>query len=221
MSAPMTEDEMVRALMRQVAGVSATRARELVRDALRRAGEQPCAHVVNRIEIEQPFGISVGAGRPTLRVARWTDGQPEMIVERYSSGVLRLFTRPADCSICGIVLATAPRTKKGHTTLGIVQSAAYRRYRDDIVDAIAPVAFVYGKPLLPDRHYNCAAVFYVDKRGERADYNGLNQGLHDALENAGVVSDDWYFRTCDGTRIVFGDELPRVEVTITPITTGT
>lgn len=120
-----------------------------------------------------------------------------------------------------LVLNGPPRTKKNGTTLGIRQSPAYRRYRDAIISALAGMRHGYGSPILPDQAYNCEAVFYVDKKGERADLVGLLQGFCDALENAGVVSNDWYFRRFDGTRVVIGDSIPRVEVEITPLITGT
>lgn len=116
-----------------------------------------------------------------------------------------------------LTLLGPPRTKKNHgRAFGIKQSVAYCRYRGDIVDALAP----HLKPLelpLPEIAYNCSAVFFVDRYGEPADLNGLNQGLHDALQDAGVIVDDWWIRAVDGTRIVFGDLAPRVELAFTPL----
>lgn len=110
-----------------------------------------------------------------------------------------------------------PRTKKNHgRAFGLKQSVAYKRYRQDIITAIGPVARELQLPL-PAIAYNCAAVYYVDRYGDAADYNGLNQGLHDALQDAGVLVDDWWIRTCDGTRIVCNDPTPRVELTLTPL----
>lgn len=113
-----------------------------------------------------------------------------------------------------LVLPAAPRTKKGHTTLGIKQSPAYIRFRDRVKELIAPLVGHLRLPL-PDAPMNLAAAFYVDKPGERADLFGLFDGLADALQDAGVVSNDWFFRTADGSRIIFGDDRPRVDVTIT------
>lgn len=118
-----------------------------------------------------------------------------------------------------LVLNLAPRTKKNGGKGGfggIRQRPAYRRYRDAIIAALAPLRSQLRLPL-PEREYNIAATYYVDRGGEQADKCGLDQGLYDALENAGVVTDDWQFRTDDGTRIVAGDPHPRVELTITPI----
>lgn len=109
-----------------------------------------------------------------------------------------------------------PRTKKNSTMLGIVQSPAYRRFCQGVVDATNQLRGEFSLPI-PDAPYNLAAVFYVDKPGERADLIGLIQGTADALQEAKVVSDDKWFKTLDGCRIVVGDPTPRVEVVITPI----
>lgn len=135
-------------------------------------------------------------------------------------GVLALHQRVGDR--LRLVLNLAPRTKKNGRKggfAGIKQGPAYRAYRDAIVEAIAGIKDVHGLPL-PEQPYNIAVTYYVDVRGKRADKCGLDQGLYDALENAGVVTNDWQFRTDDGTRIVAGDPSPRVELVITPIQEG-
>jgi hypothetical protein len=112
-----------------------------------------------------------------------------------------------------------PRTKKNGGKGGyggIRQREAYRRFRDAVLRHLEPLVALLQLPL-PDGGYNLAATFYVDRRGEQADRFGLEQGLADVLEKAGVVANDRCFRTGDGTRIVFGDPEPRVECTITPI----
>lgn len=115
-----------------------------------------------------------------------------------------------------------PRTKKNSRRFLFKESVAYSRYREAIKCAVAEA----NDELRPDRGlflpmpeqaYNLAAIFYVDKPGEQADMFGLLQGIADALQDANVVTDDWQFRTVDGSRIVFGDERPRVEIVITPI----
>jgi len=207
MSGPaMTEDEMLRALVAQ--GVPRDLAKATVRrDVLARAASGMTQAAIG----VEPHGISVPATTTVKVYGRRTFS---------SNGVLTHYARDIRGGL-SLTLKTAPRTKKNSQAWLGVQSPAYRRYRDDIIAALVPLRMAYGEPILPDREYNCAATFYVDKKGEQSDFNGLNQGLHDALENAGVIGDDWYFRTCDGTRIVFGDELPRVDVLITPLTTGT
>jgi hypothetical protein len=138
------------------------------------------------------------------------------------AGVITRYSRPGDS--LELTINLPPRTKKNSTTLGKRQSVAYRAYRDAIVDGVAWVNEHHDRTLppflaLPDRElgYNIAAIYYVDPKGRAADKCGLDQGLYDALENSGIVSDDWYFRTDDGTRIVLDDPNPRVEISITPI----
>lgn len=116
-----------------------------------------------------------------------------------------------------LVLPFAPRTKKNSKAHYTKQGPAYRRFRDQVVKHLELVTHVLGLPL-PDGEYNIAATYYVDGPGERADRPGLDQGLFDALQDAGVIGNDWQFRTTDGTRIVFGDPKPRVELVITPLT---
>ena len=117
-------------------------------------------------------------------------------------------------------LVSTPQTKKNHAaSLGSGKSKAYKRFLADVVEAVAQVKDALLLPL-PDRRplgYNCCAHFFVDRLGERADVVGLQQGLNDALEAAGVVSDDWVFRQADGTRVILGSR-PRVALWITPIT---
>lgn len=114
------------------------------------------------------------------------------------------------------VFSLPPRTKKNSLRWFGRQSIAYTRYRDAIIQAVVGPRVELALPL-PDQPFNLKAIFYVDSSGEQADLFGLLQGIADALENAHVVSNDWYFRTTDGSRIITGDERPRVEVTITPI----
>jgi Holliday junction resolvase RusA-like endonuclease len=115
-----------------------------------------------------------------------------------------------------LLLPIPPRSKKNHTTLGIKQAPAYRAYRDFIIAMLAPLLGPLGLPLHP-MPYNIAALYYVDVKGKRADLVGLHQGLFDALENADVISDDLWFYTTDGSRVIRDDPNPRVDVTITPL----
>lgn len=132
---------------------------------------------------------------------------------------------PADCPVrvkrwdggCHLAINLPPRTKKNHgRAFGIRQSDAYVHYRDTIVNSVALWTERAQLPL-EDREYNIRATYYVDTPGQQADLVGLHQGLFDALENAGVVSDDWWFRRADGSRVIAGDPNPRVEVLISAI----
>lgn len=219
----MTREETIRATMRTL-DVPRARAVEL----LARADSAAAAVDLNELSIGQN-GANVS--RITMASAYGIHETSQLKLAEHwtahdtgrralsTNGVLLHVMREIRGGL-SLSLGVAPRTKKNHTSWFGVQAAPYRRYRDVIVEAIGPLRMAYGEPILPDQAYNCRAVFYVDRYGEKADYNGLNQGLHDALENAGVVSDDWFFRTCDGTRIVPCDDTPRVDVFITPLTTG-
>lgn len=116
-------------------------------------------------------------------------------------------------------IVIVPRTKKNSgQTLGSSKSKAYKKYLKDLLEALAEVKTPLQLPL-PDRRplgYNLSAHFYVDGHGESADRVGLEQGLNDALQEAGVVSDDWVFRQGDGTRVIACGR-PRVALWITPI----
>ncbi len=110
------------------------------------------------------------------------------------------------------IIHGCPRTKKNHKESHYQESPGYVHWRDGVIGALA------GKRQLPDRPYNLEARFYVDKSGEQADLVGLIQGFADALENAGTVSDDQWFRAFDGSRKIHGQaDHPRVEYRISPL----
>ena len=73
-----------------------------------------------------------------------------------------------------------------------------------------PVRQVLG---VADKPYNVCATFYRDAR--RGDAIGYYQGLADLLEKRGVISDDKFFVSWDGSRLEIDRENPRVEVTLT------
>ena len=70
---------------------------------------------------------------------------------------------------------------------------------------------------LVDQPYNCCALFYRDRNS--GDAVGYQQGLADALEKWGILSNDRFITSWDGTRMLVDRERPRVEVTLTPTTT--
>jgi hypothetical protein len=161
-------------------------------------------------EVAQP---SIGA------VAReWTERQ-ELAAEQNDAGISAPIRGRRTGDALWLELVSAPRTKKNHAaTLGSQKSPMYKRYLAEVVEAIGTIRDALELPL-PDRRplgYNCRVLFYVDKWGERADRVGLEQGLYDALQAAGVVSDDWVFRQGDGTRVIAGQRA-RVELWISPV----
>lgn len=68
---------------------------------------------------------------------------------------------------------------------------------------------------LVDFPVNCRALFYRDAL--RGDACGFYQGLADALENAGVVANDRWIVSWDGSRLLKDASNPRVEVMLTRI----
>ena len=126
------------------------------------------------------------------------------------------------------VLPVVPRTKKnsrthvrkraktGNMITVPLPSDAYREMEGQIV-AWARTTFLgaiaasgsLAQPL------NCAAIFYRD--ADRGDAVGYYQGLADALEAAGVVSDDKWIVQWDGSRLTKDANRPRIEVVLTAL----
>jgi len=68
--------------------------------------------------------------------------------------------------------------------------------------------------LLPPLAMNCRAVFFLD-RNWSGDAVGYYQAVADALEAWGVVPNDKWITSWDGSRIRIDAARPRVEVTLT------
>ncbi len=186
---------------------------EIVRRQLRGLGVSPeAAHAAYLRQKEMianaPPGTITPANRRSQRGGTGQDGSVEWAMRRDGDTLHAEFQTP-------------PRTKKNSTMLGIIQSAAYRRYAGIIADCVAAARDEFRTDRvhlpLPDQPYNLEAVFYVDSHGKTADLFGLLQAIADAIQDAGVLSNDWYFRTSDGSRVVFDDPRPRVEIIITPL----
>lgn len=60
---------------------------------------------------------------------------------------------------------------------------------------------------------NCAAKFYRD--AERGDLVGFMQGLADLLQHGGVVADDKWITSWDGSQLLKDARNPRVELVLT------
>lgn len=63
---------------------------------------------------------------------------------------------------------------------------------------------------LPDRPYNCAAIFYRERNA--GDAVGYYQGLADLLAERGVLSNDKWIEQWDGSRLRKDALHPRVEL---------
>lgn len=113
-----------------------------------------------------------------------------------------------------LALPFPPRTKKNSKQNYGTQSVAYRRFVHQVRGWVEPFRAELALPL-PDQWYNCAAQFHVDN--DAADTVGLMQGLADALQDAGVLTNDRWIRTWNGTDQCTAKERPRVVLTLTPI----
>ena len=127
------------------------------------------------------------------------------------------------------VLPVKPRTKKNHGSVikrgerkYHIPSEPYREMEADIVWAamqslshhslLHPVQL---RTLLLDQPLNCAAIFHREKN--IGDAVGYYQGLADALEAAGIVSDDKWITQWDGSRLAKDADRSRIEVMLTAI----
>jgi hypothetical protein len=117
-----------------------------------------------------------------------------------------------------LTLYGAPRTKKTHNRLVVHQgrhkvlpSAQWTAWRD----ALKASGQVKPWMRLRDQPYNCAALFYRD--ADRGDATGYYQGLADVLVYLGILSDDVWVRTWNGSELLKNSAHPRVEIVLTPV----
>lgn len=120
-------------------------------------------------------------------------------------------------TVARLTLFGAPRTKKNSGTIWrvgtrtvIKPSDAWLAWRDTVRASLAQrpeFALGFSIPL------NCAATFYRDR--EAGDAVGYYQGLADILEECGVVQDDKWIVSWDGSRLKKDRDCPRVELTLT------
>ncbi len=127
-----------------------------------------------------------------------------------------------------IVLPGAPRTKKtsnrvfhigqkcrgcGRGSRAVVQpSKAWA----DWCDSLSPILRLdmrvcTGEPIA--FAVNCAAKFY--READRGDMVGFMQGLADLLQHGGVVADDKWITSWDGSQLLKDARNPRVELVLT------
>ena len=86
-------------------------------------------------------------------------------------------------------------------------------WQNCISAGISLVHLVHGDEPVVDSPHNCRALFYRD--AARGDAVGYYQGLADLLEKRGVISNDKWLVSWDGSRLEIDKENPRVEVTLT------
>ena len=109
-----------------------------------------------------------------------------------------------------LTVTGAPRTKKNSGRIDtrrgrpiLFPSKAWEKWlKSAVVVGSSPYAINYP--------VNCRAIFYRDRR--IGDAVGFYQGLADLLEKRGVVADDKWIVSWDGSRLDSDRERPRVEV---------
>lgn len=116
------------------------------------------------------------------------------------------------------VLYGPPRTKKTHNRVvfrngkpKVLPSAAWCAW----LDALRETGQLPPPEPLPDLPYQCRATFWRD--ADRGDLVGYQQGLADVLEGGGVISNDKWIQSWDGTRLLVDRACPRVEVELVPM----
>ena len=115
-----------------------------------------------------------------------------------------------------MVIVGAPRTKKTSNRVvragsftKVLPSEAFTRWEAMAVPQMR-IAWAGRQPVTYP--VNVRAVFYRD--ANRGDLIGYMQALADALETAGVLENDKYVLSWDGSRLRVDRERPRVEVEI-------
>lgn len=130
------------------------------------------------------------------------------------------------------VLPVTPRTKKNSRVHARVRgrtvplpSKVYRKMEADVAvwartSSVIDPARVSGpwgySTLELAQPLNCEATFYRD--ANRGDAVGYYQALADALESAGVLSDDKWIVQWDGSRLAKDTKRSRIEVTLRALT---
>jgi hypothetical protein len=113
-----------------------------------------------------------------------------------------------------------PRTKKNSGRIVprgrrhiILPSEAWETWCKQVVPQIRQA--LAGAGMQPIAHpVNCRALFYRDAL--RGDPVGFYQGLADLLEHGGVVANDKWIVSWDGSRLLKDAERPRVELVLEP-----
>ena len=118
-----------------------------------------------------------------------------------------------------ITIPGIPRTKKNSGRIVpregrhiLLPSEAWQTWADSVVPSIR--AWAQRVKLVPLAYpVNCAALFYRDAL--RGDAVGFYQGLADLLEKAGIVENDKWIVSWDGSRLRKDASRPRVELVLT------
>lgn len=120
-----------------------------------------------------------------------------------------------------LVVHGAPRTKKTHNAVVRAGKRTVvlpsKQWREWVKTAGIGGWNARGHRVISEP-VNCRAIFYRD--ADRGDAVGYYQGLADLLEKRGIVANDKWIRSWDGSRLEVDRERPRVEITLERIGEG-
>ena len=161
---------------------------------------------------------NAGAAQKALQAALDRQGHktpPERAngAQRATGAAQRVRTQVEGLSSLRLTFYGAPRTKKTHNQLRmsggrlkVIPSAAWMRWRDECLKQVHPWM------RLRDQAYNVSADFYRERA--TGDAVGFYTGLADVLEEAGIVSNDRFLVSWEGSRLLVDREHPRTEITL-------
>ncbi|HUT87684.1 MAG TPA: hypothetical protein VMX15_06340 [Candidatus Heimdallarchaeota archaeon] len=131
----------------------------------------------------------------------------------------------------------APRTKKNHGYVAVTTDKLGRKRRTHqpskawqkwaktaVIETSTEDRDVFGVSwgaIQISVPVNCCAIFYCDRKSRTgkpiSDAVGHYQGLADLLERRGIVADDCWIVSWDGSRVRYDKDNPRVEVELVPV----
>lgn len=118
-----------------------------------------------------------------------------------------------------LVVPGPPRTKKNHGRLikvggqpRMLPSKPWSDWCKRVAPALERAMKAAGVPPI-SQPCNCSATFF--REVATGDAVGFYQGLADVLEHGGVVANDRFIVSWDGSRLAKDRDRPRVEVTLT------
>ena len=118
-----------------------------------------------------------------------------------NSKVIASISRP-----CGKCKKSPMRTIVSHKNVRAWMKEADKQLRQQ---------WTFTKPIPEAITMNAAIVTYMQTR-RKADASNLYQAPEDALQAAGVITDDYQIRTHNGSDRRYDKNDPRVEITLTP-----
>jgi hypothetical protein len=138
-------------------------------------------------------------------------------VGKSTDALLVLDQRDRPCTL-DVTIPHPPRTKKNGKENYATEKVAYRRFRAQVIDFFKRERERGLELPLADVDYIVRVDFVVDN--DRVDTPGLQQGLWDALQDAGVVTNDRYLKRVEHADWREDKVFPHVALSLRPIVAG-